>query len=140
MAHRRLTRTATRAVVTALTTGALALAVAGPAAATTDDTTDGTVTITVDADAIAQLCDVRIPRALERAHDALGLIQAGPSTKGSAEWVRARAQQASAAGRDDLARRLGFRADQRLGHVDELEQLIAGLEQVDESICSQVTP
>lgn len=112
--------------------------------ATTDTTdTDGTedtVTITVDADAIAQLCDERLPELLTRAASLIARIEGDASTRGSAAWVQARADEAAADGRDDLARRLEFRADQRLGHVDELEAAIARLEEVDRDVCSQVAP
>lgn len=109
-----------------------------PTTATEDE--PDTVTITVDAEALARLCDERIPAALDRAEDLLDRIRGDADTVGSAAWVRQRAEDAAAAGKDDLARRLEFRAEQRLGHVDEIEALIARLTEVDASVCSQVQP
>ncbi|MCV2393501.1 hypothetical protein OEB99_04200 [Actinotalea sp. M2MS4P-6] len=101
-------------------------------------TDSGTVTIEVDAARVQHLCDETLPHVLQRAQATLDRIQGDADTVGSAAWVRDRAAQAADEGHDDLARRLEFRADQRLGHVDEIEALIDRLEGFDATICSQV--
>ena len=143
----RTARTSARLAATSAV-GALALALiatpalaAGPAATdATSDPTGGTVTITVDAAALARLCDDRVPRVTERATALLTRIQGDASTEGSAAWLRARADRAAAQGHDDLARRLQFRAEQRLGHVDEITTLLDQLATFDANVCSQVAP
>lgn len=135
MSHRIRT---SLALALAATTVLALPATAAPVTASTDE--PDTVTLTVDAEALARLCDERIPAALERAEDLLDRIQGDSDTVGSAAWVRQRAEAAAADGKDDLARRLEFRADQRLGHVDELEALVARLAEVDRAVCSQVQP
>lgn len=141
-ARTRLRGLRSASLAIALVAGGAIPAAAVPLAAGDSDTgdADDTVTITVDADAIAQLCDERLPELLTRAASLIERIEGDASTRGSAAWVQARADEAAADGRDDLARRLEFRADQRIGHVDELEAAIARLEQVDRDVCSQVAP
>lgn len=146
-------RTAARRLAATSMVGALALALtaapalaAGPAAAgpvaadATSDPTGGTVTITVDAAALAALCDDRIPQVTKRATALLDRIQGDASTTGSAAWLAARADTAAAQGHDDLARRLQFRSEQRLGHVDEITALVDQLDAFEANVCSQVAP
>lgn len=114
---------------------------AGPVTAdATSDPTGGTVTITVDAAALAALCDDRIPQVTKRATDLLDRIEGDASTTGSAAWLSARADTAAAQGHDDLARRLQFRSEQRLGHVDEITALVDQLGAFEANVCSQVAP
>lgn len=139
-ASARLAVTSTVAALALTLVAAPALA-AGPAAAdATSDPTGGTVTITVDAAALAKVCDDRVPQVTKRATALLARIQGDASTEGSAAWLRARADRAAAQGHDDLARRLQFRAEQRLGHVDEITALLGELATFDANVCSQVAP
>lgn len=135
---RRLAATSVGALALTLI-AAPALAV-GPAATDAPEPSGGTVTITVDAAALAKVCDERVPRVTERATALLARIQGDAGTEGSAAWLAARADKAAAQGHDDLARRLQFRADQRLGHVDEITTLLDELATFDANVCSQVAP
>jgi hypothetical protein len=153
----RTTRTARR-LGAALTGGALVLALTaapalatGPSATTgstatvpsdaaSDDPSGGTVTVTVDAAALARLCDDRVPQVTRRARAVLDRIQGDAGTAGSAAWLGARADRAASEGHDDLARRLTFRSEQRLGHVDEIAGLLDRLAAFEANVCSQVAP
>lgn len=131
------------ALVATTTVMAAALALAATPALAADassgsSTPGSTTTITVDTAKLEKLCHDRLPQAQARVEKALERIQGDASTKGSAAWVRARADQAAAEGKDDLARRLQFRADQRLGHVDELTTLRTTLAGLASGVCSQV--
>jgi hypothetical protein len=133
-------RTVRATVVTAATALVLGLA-AAPALAATDPTvgsTGGTVTITVSAQALAHLCDDRIPAMLHRGQSALDRIQGSADTQGSAAWLQARAAAAAAKGHNDLANRLTSRAQRRLGHVDEITSLMTRLQTFESTVCSQV--
>jgi hypothetical protein len=137
---RRTTRVAVASVATALVLGlaaAPALA-AGDASPSPTGSTGGTVTITVDAQKLARLCDTRIPTVLNRAQSTLDRIQGSADTHGSAAWLQARAAAETAKGHDDRANRLTFRAQRRLGHVDEITSLMTRLRSFESSICSQV--
>jgi len=134
-------RTALVAVTTAAT-AALTL-VASPALAadpSSGSSSGSTTTITVDTAKLDAFCHDRLPKAQARVDKALTRIQADASTEGSAAWVRARADKAAAAGHDDVARRLQFRADQRLGHVDELTTLRTRLAGLASGVCAQAQP
>ena len=96
------------------------------------------MTITVDAQKLANLCDTRIPAMLHRAQSALDRIQGSADTQGSAAWLQARAAAETAKGHDDRANRLTFRAQQRLGHLDEITSLMTRLQSFESTICSQV--
>lgn len=137
---RRLTAALAGGTLVLGLTAAPALAAAPTAMAAADATSDptgGTVTITVDAAALATVCD-RIPQVTERATALIARIQGDAGTAGSAAALSARADQATAEGYDDLARRLRFRAEQRLGHVDEITTLLDKLHTFDANVCSQV--
>lgn len=131
------------ALVATTTVMAAALALVATPAMAADgssgsSTPGSTTTITVDTAKLEKLCHERLPKAQARVEKALTRIQADASTKGSAAWLRARSEKAAADGHDDLARRLEFRADQRLGHVDELTTLRTTLAGIASGVCSQV--
>ncbi|NTW39122.1 MAG: hypothetical protein HGA44_04415, partial [Cellulomonadaceae bacterium] len=88
-------RTALVAVVTLSLTGlaAPALAASAPAAPVRAES-DDTVTITVDADALAALCDERLPQLVTRAEGLIERIQGGADVVGSSAWLTARADYA----------------------------------------------
>jgi hypothetical protein len=140
MSRRTAFVAATTVMTAALALVATPALAADPASGSAGSAPGSTTTITVDTAKLEALCQDRLPKVQARVEKALTRVQADASTKGSAAWVRARADQASAEGHDDLARRLQFRADQRLGHVDELTTLQARLAGVASGICSQVQP
>ncbi len=128
------TLTLTAALTAVLLTGSAGPATAAPAASA--DPTGPTTTLTVSTAALDQLCDVRLPAMLSRAHDRLARIQGDASTPGSVSWTRARADQAAADGHADLSARLRLRADQRAGRVGHVEAAIARAGQIQSQVCS----
>lgn len=120
------TSRAGRVVVGGAAVGALLVgggAVAGAQADAPESTAPpgpGPVTITLSADQVTRLCDRRLPRIERRATRLIERIEGDAGTRGSAEWLRARADRERAAGREASARLLAERADRRAERVDQL--------------------
>jgi uncharacterized protein (DUF885 family) len=81
------------------------------------------VTITLSPEQVQNLCEKRLPKIEKRATNLLERIQGDASTRGSVEWLRARATKERDAGRETTAQLLEERADRRAGRVDQLNQV-----------------
>lgn len=108
----------TAAITTAIA-GGLALTGTATAAAQTDEP----VTITLSAEQVQHLCEKRLPKVEKRVDRLLTRINGDAQTRGSAEWLRARAATEREAGRETSAQLLDERADRRLGRVDDLTKI-----------------
>lgn len=106
-------------LITAAITAGLALT--GTATATAQ--TDEPVTITLSAEQVQHLCEKRLPKVEKRVDRLLTRINGDAQTRGSAEWLRARATKEREAGRETSAELLDERADRRLGRVDDLTKI-----------------
>lgn len=83
----------------------------------------GSVTITLSPEQVTRLCDKRLPRIETRTSKLVERIQGDENTRGSAAWLRARANTEREAGREETANLLEERADRREGFVDELNKI-----------------
>ena len=111
--------------VTAATAGALAL---GGGTALAD---------TPPADhANSAICTQRIPAVLARIDKLTNRINGDASVKGSTAWLRAKADQARAAGYPALADLLTARAGDRPGRLDELAKLRTDVQRVQSTDCA----
>jgi hypothetical protein len=81
------------------------------------------VTITLSPEQVTFLCEKRLPKIEKRTSRLVERINGDEDTRGSAAWLRARADRARDAGRDDSAQLLEERADRREGHVDQLNKI-----------------
>lgn len=106
-------------LITAAITAGLALTGTATAAAQTDEP----VTITLSAEQVQHLCENRLPKIEKRADRLLTRINGDAQTRGSAQWLRARAATEREAGRETSAQLLDERADRRLGRVDDLTKI-----------------
>lgn len=93
---------------------------AAVASASTDPSSP--VTITLSPEQVQNLCEKRLPKIEQRVTRLLDRINGGPETRGSVEWLRARAATEREAGRETSAQLLEERADRRAGRVDQLNQ------------------
>lgn len=105
-------------LATGLTFGLLT---AGAAVANADPSSP--VTITLSPEQVQNLCEKRLPKIEQRASKLLDRINGGPETRGSVEWLRARATTEREAGRETSAQLLEERADRRAGRVGQLNQV-----------------
>ncbi|GAA3009078.1 hypothetical protein [Actinokineospora diospyrosa] len=105
-------------IITALT---LALSAATAGVASAQPSTP--VTITLSPDQVATICQKRIPRIEERTTKLIDRINGSADTKGSAAWLRARADKEQAAGRQTSATLLRERADRRTAKIDQLTKV-----------------
>ncbi|GAA3021196.1 hypothetical protein [Actinokineospora globicatena] len=78
------------------------------------------VTITLSPEQVTAICQKRIPRIEQRVGRLVERINGGAEVKGSAAWLRARADKEQAAGRGTSATLLREKADRRAGRVDQL--------------------
>lgn len=81
------------------------------------------VTITIDQEQVTRLCDRRLPKIEDRVTRLLTRITADADTRGSADWLRARANRERSAGRETSAELLDERAERRAGRVDDLTRI-----------------
>ncbi len=81
------------------------------------------VTITLSPEQVSRLCETRLPRIEKRVDRLVERITGDENTRGSAAWLRARADRERDAGRETTAQVLDERADRREGHVDQLNQI-----------------
>lgn len=121
------------------TTATAGLLVAAPGIAFADDpgpdTDPGPVTITLTPEESAKLCDVRIPRILERISSATTRINSDEKSQGSVKFIRERATKLRAEGREDAAKLLDERADRRAGRVELLDALRERVQKFDTEHC-----
>jgi hypothetical protein len=82
------------------------------------------------------ICTQRIPAALARIDKLTARINADSSVKGSTAWLRAKANEARAAGYGALADLLTARADSRPGRLDELTGLRSDVQHVQATDCA----
>ncbi|MBM7770653.1 uncharacterized protein (DUF885 family) [Actinokineospora baliensis] len=109
-----------RKIITALTI-TLAAATAGVATAGAAAAQPSTpVTITLSPEQVTNICTKRIPRIEQRTTKLIDRINGSADVKGSAAWLRARADKEQAAGRETSANLLRERADRRAGKIDQL--------------------
>src|SRR6202008_2850209 len=87
-----------RIIVGGALVGSVLFAGAGMAAAQEDPSTtepapseDGSVTITLSPEQVTRLCEKRLPRIEKRTTKLVERIQGDENTRGSADWLRARA-------------------------------------------------
>lgn len=108
-----------------LLTATTGLLLAGPVPATGDERAPepGPITITLTPERSQQICDVRIPRLLERIDGVTARINGDADTPGSIAFVEARVADLRAEGKDDAATLLQQRADRRAGRVQLLAEL-----------------
>jgi hypothetical protein len=119
-----------RVIIGGALVGSVLFAGAGMAAAQEDPSTtepapseDGSVTITLSPEQVTRLCEKRLPRIEKRSTKLVERIQGDENTRGSAEWLRARAASEREAGREETAKQLEERAERREGFVDELDKI-----------------
>jgi propanediol dehydratase small subunit len=98
---------------------AVGLMVGGAATAGADEP----VTITLSPEQVTNLCEKRLPKIEKRATNLLARINGDAATRGSVEWLRARAATERDAGRETTAQMLDERADRRAGNVDKINQV-----------------
>jgi hypothetical protein len=82
------------------------------------------------------ICTQRIPAVLARIDKLTTRINGDASVKGSTAWLRAKANEARAAGYSALADLLTTRADDRPGRLDELTKLRSDVQHVKETDCA----
>jgi len=82
------------------------------------------------------ICTQRIPAVLARIDKLTARVNGDASVKGSTAWLRAKANEARAAGYTALADLLTARADSRPGRLDELTKLRSDVEHVKETDCA----
>lgn len=113
------------AVVGSVLFGGAAVAVAqeDPSTQPAPSSEPGSVTITLSAEQVQFLCDRRLPKIETRTSKLVERIQGDENTRGSAAWLRARAQKEKDAGREESAQLLEERADRREGFVDPLNKI-----------------
>lgn len=123
-------------VTTASATGAgLAAAAATPSPGPTVVVQDGKVTVTLDAAQVQARC-ARVPDLLKRVGSLVGRIQGGADVPGSTAALRARADAARTAGRNDAAQRLDDRAALRADRVAHLQHVSDRLTKVEQNVCA----
>ena len=93
------------------------------AAATASADPSEPVTITLSPDQVQNLCEKRLPKIEKRTTRLLDRIQGDVNTRGSVEWLKAKAAKERDAGRETTAQLLEERADRRGGRVDQLNQI-----------------
>ncbi|MPZ81372.1 MAG: hypothetical protein GEV28_13605 [Actinophytocola sp.] len=81
------------------------------------------VTITLSPEQVTRLCDHRLPKIEKRTSKLVERINGGADVRGSAAWLRARAEKERGAGRETSAELLEERADRREGRVEQLNQV-----------------
>ena len=113
------------AAVVVVAVGALAL---GGGTALADTTTPD--------HANSAICTQRIPAVLARIDKLTARVNGDASVKGSTAWLRAKADEARAAGYTALADLLTARADSRTGRLDELTKLRSDVQHVKETDCA----
>jgi uncharacterized protein (DUF885 family) len=101
---------------------AVGLMVGGAATAGAEEPS-APVTITLSPEQVTNLCEKRLPRMEKRATKLLDRINGDASTRGSVEWLRARAATERDDGRETTAQLLEERADRRAGKVDKINQV-----------------
>lgn len=131
-----ITRWTSGLLATTATVGLL-LAVPGVAAADdpSPDPEPGPITITLTPEESARVCDVRIPRVLDRVTRVTERINGDAATVGSVAFLQERAEQARSQGRAAVAERLDRWADRRAGRVDQLADVRAKVEAFDAKHC-----
>ncbi len=82
------------------------------------------------------ICTQRIPAVLARIDKLTNRINGDASVKGSTAWLRAKADQARAAGYPALADLLTARAGDRPGRLDELAKLRTDVQHVQSTDCA----
>jgi hypothetical protein len=82
------------------------------------------------------ICAKRVPAVLARIDKLTARVNGDASVKGSTAWLRAKANEARAAGYTALADLLAARADSRPGRLDELTKLRADVQHVKETDCA----
>ncbi len=95
----------------------------------------GTVTVTRDAAHVQARC-ARIPGLQKHIAAVIDRIQGAPDVPGSVASLRAHADAARAAGRDDAARRLDDRAALRADRVTHLQHVSDRLTRVEQTVCA----
>lgn len=116
----------TRIAVTALALTGLVLAGGVTASAEQPETTPsqpGSVTITLSPEQVKALCEKRLPRIETRVTRLVERITGGAEVRGSTEWLKAKAAEERAAGREASAKLMEERAERRAGRVDELNKI-----------------
>jgi hypothetical protein len=127
---------ATALLATALGTGtAWAAETPAPSPTFTTSVNGNQVSITTDLATVRAGC-ARVAGTQKRLTALIARIQAGADTPGSAASLRARAQQATAAGHTDRANVLTARATLRADRVPALQQALARLTTVDTEVCA----
>src|SRR5690349_8601875 len=82
------------------------------------------------------ICTKRIPAVLVRIDKITARVNGDASVKGSTAWLRAKADEARAAGYTALADLLTARADSRPGRLDELTKLRSDVQHVKDKDCA----
>ena len=82
------------------------------------------------------ICTQRIPAVLARIDKLTARVNGDASVKGSTAWLRAKANEARAAGYSALADLLTARADSRPGRLDELTKLRSDVQHVQATDCA----
>ena len=113
---------ATGALAAVITLGASTAANADPASSS-PSTAPGSVTITLSPEQVTFLCDKRLPKVENRVTKLIERINGGEDVRGSTAWLKKRAEQERAAGRDTSAQLLDERAARRAGRIDELNKI-----------------
>ncbi|SES25702.1 hypothetical protein [Actinokineospora terrae] len=123
-------RAKSAAIIAAITIG-VGLTGAGTAAAQPSTP----VTITLSPEQVTNICQKRIPKIEQRTTKLLDRINGTADVKGSAAWLRARADKEQAAGRETSASLLRERAERRAGRVDQLNKVKQRAEEFKAKYC-----
>lgn len=95
----------------------------------------GPTPITIDSEQVRVLCEQRVPRLSRRIERAAEREAGDADLIGSTAWLRERVADASAEGRDRLARRLRRRLDVRPELAGRLEELRRRVAEFDREHC-----
>lgn len=93
-------------------------------------------TTTLSPEQVTKLCEKRLPKMEERIAKLAKRINGGPEVKGSAAWLKARADKERAAGRKTTAELLTERAERRAGRADDLDRLTKRVAEFKSTHCA----
>jgi hypothetical protein len=119
----------------AVTLASAGLLVAGGGSAWADEPAPTPAPITLSAEQSAQVCNVRIPKLLDRIAKLQTRIAGDASTAGSTARLQQRLQQAKDAGRTEVVDRIQKRLDNRPQQVDRLASATTRIEQFRDEKC-----
>jgi hypothetical protein len=91
--------------------------------------------ITLSPQESQRLCDTVLPRLEQRAEKLTNTVNGGPDVRGSAQWLKARAQNQRNAGHTRIADQLDQRAQRRAARSSDLAKVRQRLEAFQAQNC-----